>query len=81
MNQAILFNDDAKYNESEQRIVFTAMSMGMLVPCFIGCTFDNNQDAMTHFEKYRFDYEIQAEEKLEAELFTASGEIELSFIP
>ncbi|WP_462170659.1 DUF1488 family protein [Pseudoalteromonas xiamenensis] len=77
MNQAILFNDNATYCSDKQCITFTAMQQGMRIECQIATTFDSSEDAIAHFEQWRFDYEEQAEELIEAEAFSAQGFITL----
>jgi len=77
MNQAILFNDDASFNATKQRIEFTAMNSGLMIRCCIA--FEGEKvSALTHFSTYQFDYEMQAEELIEKESYSAEGEVLLS---
>ncbi|MCF2911145.1 DUF1488 domain-containing protein [Pseudoalteromonas sp. DL2-H2.2] len=76
MNQQILINDDIHYDDTRQCLVFTAMASGMLVSCVIETTLSKEQ-ALTHFKAHQFDYEMQAEQQIEEEAYSAQGEIEL----
>ncbi|WP_125718697.1 DUF1488 domain-containing protein [Pseudoalteromonas rubra] len=76
MNQQILINDDIHYDDTRQCLVFTAMVSGMLVSCVIETTLPNEQ-ALAHFKAHQFDYEMQAEQLIEDEAYSAQGEIEL----
>jgi len=77
MNQAILFNDDASFNTTQQRIEFTAMSSGLIIRCCIA--FEGEEiKAIAHFADHQFDYEMQAEALIEEESFSAEGEVLLS---
>ena len=79
MNQAVLFNDDANYIASSQLITFTAMVSGMIVKCVIKTELEQNA-ALTHFKAHQFDYEMQAEQLIEDEAYSADGSIQLQFI-
>ncbi|MEL7387167.1 MAG: DUF1488 family protein [Pseudomonadota bacterium] len=77
MNQAILFNDDASFNATQQRIEFTAMNSGLIIRCCVA--FEGEEvTALAHFAKHQFDYEMQAEELIEEESYSAEGEVLLS---
>ncbi|MCG7564430.1 MULTISPECIES: DUF1488 domain-containing protein [Pseudoalteromonas] len=76
MNQQILINDDIHYDETRQCLIFTAMVSGMLVSCVIATSL-TKQQALTHFKAHQFDYEMQAEQLIEEEAYSAQGEIEL----
>ena len=79
MNQAVLFNDDANYIAFSQQITFTAMVSGMIVKCVIKTELEHNA-ALTHFKAHQFDYEMQAEQLIEDEAYSADGSIQLQFI-
>ncbi|KZN42111.1 DUF1488 domain-containing protein [Pseudoalteromonas luteoviolacea] len=79
MNQAILFNDDIHFDASRRRLVFTAMVSGMIVPCVVLVP-ETEHEPVTHFRSHQFDYEMQAEQLIEDEDYSASGEIELTFL-
>ncbi|KZN54821.1 DUF1488 domain-containing protein [Pseudoalteromonas luteoviolacea] len=79
MNQAVLFNDDIHYDVALSRLVFTAMVSGMIVPCVIAVP-ATLEEPLVHFRNHQFDYEMQAEELIEDESYSASGEIELTFL-
>lgn len=77
MNQAILFNDDASFNVTQQRIEFTAMNSGLIIYCCIA--FEGEEAAaLNHFAEHQFDYEMQAEALIEEESYSAEGEVLLS---
>ena len=77
MNQAILFNDDARFDAIKQRIEFTAMNSGLIIRCCIA--FEGEEvKALTHFAEHQFDYEMQAEALIEEESYSAEGEVLLS---
>lgn len=81
MNQAILFNDDIAFDEKQHCLRFTAMNMGMRIPCEIPLPPKMDKDvALSHFAELQFDYEADAEELIEAEAFSASGTITIQFI-
>ncbi|MFC3033197.1 DUF1488 family protein [Pseudoalteromonas fenneropenaei] len=75
MNQAILFNDDARYDEESGTLQFTAMSMGMMISCVVKLDGFTQSAAIEHFTQYRFDYEQQAEDLIADEEFTATGQV------
>ena len=77
MNQAILFNDDVSYHQGELR--FTAMAAGQLITCKI-ITKLPKQQALVHFAQHQFDYEMQAEQLIEDEIFNSNGEVTLDFL-
>ncbi|QTL36531.1 DUF1488 domain-containing protein [Pseudoalteromonas viridis] len=76
MNQQILINDDIHYDDTRQCLVFTAMVSGMLVSCVIETTLPKEL-ALAHFKAHQFDYEMQAEQQIDEEAYSAQGEIEL----
>ena len=77
MNQAILFNDDASFNATQQRIEFTAMNFGLIIRCCVA--FEGEEaTALAHFTEHQFDYEMQAEALIEEESYSAEGEVLLS---
>ncbi|MBQ4839924.1 MULTISPECIES: DUF1488 family protein [Pseudoalteromonas] len=79
MNQAILFNDDIHFDASRRRLVFTAMVSGMIVPCVVEVP-ESEVEPIMHFRNHQFDYEMQAEELIEDEHYSSSGEVELTFL-
>ena len=77
MNQAILFNDDASFNATQQRIEFTAMNSGLIIRCCIA--FEGEEaTALAHFAEHKFDYEMQAEALIEEESYSEESEVILS---
>lgn len=76
MNQQILINDDIHFDDTRNCLVFTAMVSGMLVSCVIATALPREL-AFTHFKAHQFDYEMQAEQLIEDEAYSAQGEIEL----
>lgn len=77
MNQAILFNDDARFDAIKQRIEFTAMNSGLIIRCCVA--FEGEEAAaLAHFTEHQFDYEMQAEALIEEESYSAEGEVLLS---
>ncbi|MBQ4812614.1 DUF1488 domain-containing protein [Pseudoalteromonas luteoviolacea] len=79
MNQSILFNDDIHFDGSRRRLVFTAMVSGMIVPCVVTVP-ETEHEPIAHFRNHQFDYEMQAEQRIEDEDYSASGEVELTFL-
>jgi len=79
MNQAILFNDDIHFDAPRRCLVFTAMVSGMIVPCIVTVP-ETEAEPLIHFRKFQFDYEMQAEQLIEDERYSASGEVELTFL-
>jgi hypothetical protein len=80
VNQAIQFIDRVEYESAQEVIIFYAQVSGMLVQCVINIKalkLTAKNEALTHFEKYRFDYEEQAEQLIEDESYNSAGEIEV----
>ncbi len=84
MNQSILFNDDAIWQESEQCVRFTAQAMGALILCrisrhqiqsLVGDELTRPADPIDAFACHRFEIEEMAERKLEAQEFAEDGTI------
>ncbi len=86
MNQAILFNDDAEWQESEGRIAFSAILLGSRIQCYMsvryleslaGESLPRPSDIEQAFEAWRFDIESQAELKIEEQNCAEDGAIYL----
>ncbi|MCF6437461.1 MULTISPECIES: DUF1488 family protein [Pseudoalteromonas] len=78
MNQGILFNDDV--NVVENTLTFTAMVNGMIVKCLIVTPPMTDEAALKHFQAHQFDYEMQAEQLIEDEVYEEDGSILLAFV-
>ncbi|MFV0575869.1 MAG: DUF1488 domain-containing protein [Vibrio sp.] len=85
MNQNIIFSDNKEWDENRKGVVFYAQQAGQLIPCFaplpllekISGTEASAESALELFEECRFDLEDLAEEAIEDEEFSPTGEIEL----
>lgn len=82
MNQAILFSDDAKWDEEERQVSFSAHHMGSLIVCRVpeavllrmsGCDIVDEHSALDQFDQYRFDIEELAEALIEEECLNELG--------
>ena len=86
MNQSILFNDGVVWQETQQRLMFSAQMMGATVPCYISRHYLEQlaarpllrpADLLQTFEALRFDIEELAEQKIEKQEFAEDGSIYL----
>ena len=86
MNQSILFNDGLVWQETQQRLMFSAQMMGATVPCYISRHYLEQlaarpllrpADLLQTFEALRFDIEELAEQKIEEQEFAEDGSIYL----
>ena len=86
MNQSILFNDGVVWQETQQRLMFSAQIMGATVPCYISRHYLEQlaarpllrpADLLQTFEALRFDIEELAEQKIEEQEFAEDGSIYL----
>lgn len=84
MNQNILFSDDKEWDDSRQCVIFFAQQAGQLIPCTAslgllseldGNSVTSQQQALEAFSRVQFDLEEMAEEAIEDETFSPSGEI------
>ncbi|CAM4269140.1 DUF1488 family protein [Pseudoalteromonas byunsanensis] len=78
MNQGILFNDDV--NVAHNCLAFTAMVNGMMVKCIIATPSMSDEAALKHFKDHQFDYEMQAEQLIEDEIYEEDGSVLLTFL-
>ncbi len=86
MNQSIQFNDGVEWQESEQRLFFTAQAYGMAVNCYFGRhrlellsgqELRRSADILFAFEQHRFEVEELAELKIAAQEFAEDGSVYL----
>lgn len=86
MNQSILFNDGVAWQETQQRLMFSAQMMGATVSCYISCHYleqlavrplPRPADLLQAFETLRFDIEELAERKIAEQEFAEDGSIYL----
>ena len=86
MNQSILFNGGVVWQETQQRLMFSAQMMGATVPCYISRHYLEQlaarpllrpADLLQTFEALRFDIEELAEQKIEEQEFAEDGSIYL----
>lgn len=86
MNQSILFNDGVVWQETQQRLMFSAQMIGATVPCYISRHYLEQlaarpllrpADLLQTFEALRFDIEELAEQKIEEQEFAEDGSIYL----
>lgn len=86
MNQSILFNDGVVWQETQQRLMFSAQMMGATLPCYISRHYLEQlaarpllrpADLLQTFEALRFDIEELAEQKIEEQEFAEDGSIYL----
>lgn len=85
MNQNILFSDRCEWDDERQVVVFQAQQAGQLIDCIVSLgllsqlddTKVSKEKALAAFERVRFDLEDMAEEAIEEEAFSPTGEIAL----
>ncbi|GLT13352.1 DUF1488 domain-containing protein [Vibrio algivorus] len=85
MNQNILFVDRYEWDCERQAVVFQAQQAGQLIDCIVSLgllsQLDNanvsKENALAVFERVRFDLEDIAEQAIEKEEFSPTGEIVL----
>ncbi|MFH0255628.1 DUF1488 domain-containing protein [Vibrio rumoiensis] len=85
MNQNILFSDSSEWDDSRQAVVFQAQQAGQLIDCVVSLSLLSKLDdikvskenALTVFERIRFDLEDMAEKAIEEEEFSPTGDIVL----
>lgn len=83
MNQNILFSDRCEWDDKRQAVVFQAQQAGQLIDCIVSLgllsqlddTKVSKENALTAFERVHFDLEDLAEEAIEDEKFSPTGEI------
>ncbi|MGO2496902.1 MAG: DUF1488 domain-containing protein [Vibrio litoralis] len=83
MNQNILFSDRCEWDDKRQAVVFQAQQAGQLIDCIVSLgllsklddTKVSKENALAAFERVRFDFEDLAEEAIEDEKFSPTGEI------
>ena len=86
MNQSILFNDGVVWQETQQRLMFSAQMLGVTVLCYISHHYLEQlaarpllrpDDLLQAFETLRFDIEELAEQKMAEQEFAEDGSIYL----
>ncbi|WP_086981805.1 DUF1488 family protein [Vibrio aphrogenes] len=86
MNQNILFTDQKHWDDSRQCVVFFAQQSGQLIACSASLsllsqldhqTLSSEKQALEAFQRVQFDLEELAEQAIEDEAFSPSGEIDL----
>ncbi|MCE9788575.1 DUF1488 domain-containing protein [Shewanella chilikensis] len=86
MNQGIIFSDLCQWQAESNRLKFMAQQQGVNIPCYVGIqrmqqlsgkVLLEEQEILSLFEQWRFDFEDEAEALIEQECFNGAGEIEL----
>lgn len=88
MNQSILFPDVQTWDKEKQVVIFPAQSRGALIECVVskhylerlsGQALEDESAVLSAFTQLRFDVEEEAETLIEDEMFSSSGQIEITY--